>query len=180
MKKLTSLALVWVSLLGGLEAGELKVDQEKSRVQVDAKATGHSFTGTLEKYEVKVEGDEVSLEPKSCRLSWKFEDLKTGDGKRDKEMLKWLGGGSPEGSFRFIKMWKDGGQLKAQGELKIHGVSKVVAFPYAVKKDGEWVTIDGTVEMDYEDFGLPIIRAMAVMTVDPKLEVRFHLVGKAN
>ena len=32
--------------------------------------------------------------------------------------------------------------------------------------------------MDYQDFKLPIIRAMAVMTVDPKLTVRFHVVGK--
>jgi hypothetical protein len=42
------------------------------------------------------------------------------------------------------------------------------------------VTIDGTVSMDYENFKLPLIRSMAVMTVDPKLKVRFHVVGKVK
>ena len=32
--------------------------------------------------------------------------------------------------------------------------------------------------MNYEDFRLPLIRAMVVMTVDPKLTVRFHIVGQ--
>ena len=43
---------------------------------------------------------------------------------------------------------------------------------------GSWVTIDGVATLDYKDFGLPIIRAVAVMTVDPKLTIRFHVVGK--
>jgi hypothetical protein len=47
-----------------------------------------------------------------------------------------------------------------------------------VKKEGEWVTIDGKAMMNYEDFKLPLIRAMAVMTVNPKLNIRFHVVGK--
>ncbi|MFN9026975.1 MAG: YceI family protein, partial [Akkermansiaceae bacterium] len=66
----------------------------------------------------------------------------------------------------------------AMGNLTIKGVSKSISFPYTTKKEGDWVTIDGTAKMNYEDFGLPIIRAMAVMTVDPKLTVRFHIVGQ--
>jgi len=34
--------------------------------------------------------------------------------------------------------------------------------------------------MDYQNFSLPIIRSMAVMTVDPQLVVRFHVVGKVK
>jgi hypothetical protein len=49
-----------------------------------------------------------------------------------------------------------------------------------VKKEGNWLTIDGTATLDYQNFGLPIIRTMAVMTVNPKLTVRFHLVGVAK
>ena len=69
---------------------------------------------------------------------------------------------------------------KAQGTLTINGVPKVVSFSYSVKKEGEWLTVDGKVSMDYQDFKLPIIRAMALMTVDPKLVIRFHVVGKAK
>jgi polyisoprenoid-binding protein YceI len=161
-------------------AGELVVDKAKSRIQVDAKATGHAFTGTLGDYEATISGDAATLAPSAVSLSWKFADLDTADEKRDAEMMKWLGKSGTEGSFRFIKTWTDGGKTYAQGALKIHGISKTIAFPYTAKKDGDWVSIDGTASLDYQDFGLPIIRSMAVMTVNPKLTVRFHLVGQAK
>ena len=168
-------------LLPALTSGDsLKVDKTKSRIQVDAKATGHEFTGTLSDYSAKVTGDGTTLKPTGVDLTWKFSDLKTGEDKRDKEMLKWLGGGAPEGSFTFTKSWTDKGTTYAMGNLKVHGITKAISFPYTTRKDGNWVTIDGTATMDYEDFGLPIIRTMAVMTVNPKLTVRFHLVGSAK
>lgn len=164
--------------VGAASAESLKVDKFKSRIQVDGKSTGHEFTGTLEDYTVKVSGNIQKLEPTVFELSWKFSDLKTEDEKRDKNMVEWLGGGTPKGSFKFLKTWEKGGKKYAQGEITIHGVSKVINFPYTAKKDGNWVTIDGTAKLDYEDFKLPIIRALAVMTVDPKLSIRFHVVGE--
>lgn len=160
-------------------AGTLVIDKAKSRIQVDAKATGHDFTGTLDDFEATVSGDSATLAPSTVSLSWKFADLKTGDVKRDAEMLKWLGKG-PQGSFAFIKTWQDKGKDYAQGKLTIHGVSKTIAFPYTAKKDGNWVSIDGSAALDYQDFGLPIVRAMAVMTVNPQLAIRFQLVGEAK
>lgn len=148
---------------------------------MDAKATGHAFTGSLEKYTAKVSGDPETSKPTGLELEWDFNDLGTADEKRDQEMIKWLGGGKPKGSFTFVKSWEEteaGG--KAEGKLAINGVSKSVYFPYTVKREGEWVTIDGKVSLDYQNFKLPIIRSMAVMTVDPKLVVRFHLVGKVK
>lgn len=159
-------------------ASNLEVSKQRSRIHVDAHATGHSFTGTLEDYKIRVTGNASSLEPDAFSLEWTFDQLKTGKKDRDDEMIKWLGGGKPSGSFRFIKSWKDkSGQLFAMGTLTFHGVSKKISFPYTVKKEGRWVTIDGTAKLDYEDFSLPIIRSMAVMTVDPGLSVRFHVVG---
>lgn len=175
--------LTAVFLCGGpsARAASVEVDAARSRIQVDAKATGHAFTGTLEKFTATVTGDPVTARPTGFNLSWDFNDLKTADEKRDKEMVKWLGGGKPKGSFSFTKSWDEtttGG--KAQGTLTINSVAKSVSFPYTVKRDGEWVTIEGKVSMDYQNFKLPLIRAMAVMTVDPKLVVRFHIVGKVK
>lgn len=167
--------------MAAIHAATLEVDTTRSRIQVDAKATGHTFAGDLKKYTLKAEGDAASNVPASLSLAWDFNDLKTADDKRDKAMIDWLGGGKPKGSFTFMKSWDgkpEGGN--AQGTLTINGVSKVVAFPYTVKKDGEWLTIDGRVSMDYQDFKLPIISAMALITVDPKLVIRFHVVGKAK
>lgn len=175
-----------VILLGTLpvsslsRAASLEVAKDRSRIQVDAKATGHEFSGSLKNYTISVTGDDSS-KPTALNLSWEFSDLKTNDEKRDKEMIKWLGGGKPKGSFTFGKSWEEtakGG--KAEGSLTINGVSKKVSFPYTVKREGEWVTIDGKVSLDYQNFKLPIIRSMVVMTVDPKLLVRFHLVGKVK
>lgn len=162
-------------------AATLEVDKDRSRIQVDAKATGHKFTGTLKDYTASVSGDSSSLDPDGFELKWSFKDLDTDDAKRDAEMIKWLGGGDPKGSFKFTKSWtgKDGGQ-QAMGTLTIHGISKEISFPYTAKRDGDWVTISGQVTMDYQNFSLPIIRSMAVMTVDPQLVVRFHVVGKVN
>jgi polyisoprenoid-binding protein YceI len=162
-------------------AATLEVDKGRSRIQVDAKATGHKFTGNLKDYTASVSGDAASLKPEGFELKWNFKDLDTDDAKRDAEMIKWLGGADPKGSFKFTKSWtgKDGSQ-QGSGMLTIHGVSKEVSFPYTVKKDGDWVTISGQVTMDYQNFSLPIIRSMAVMTVDPQLVVRFHVVGKVK
>lgn len=161
-------------------AESLQVDKGRSRIQVDAKATGHNFTGTLKNYTATGAGNGGTLDPQSFSMSWKFSDLKTGDKKRDAEMIHWLGGGNPQGTFNFTKAWKEGNTQKAMGTLTIHGVSKTVSFPYTIKRDGEWVTVDGTVRIDYQNFKLPLIRAMAVMTVDPKLTIRFHVVGKVK
>lgn len=162
-------------------AATLDLDKERSRIQVDAKATGHNFTGTLSDYKASASGDATSLKPAAFTLSWNFTDLKTDDVKRDAEMIKWLGGGAPKGTFKFDKSWTDKtGNEQGMGTLTINGVSKTVSFPFTAKKDGEWVTIDGKVSMDYQNFSLPVIRAMMVMTVEPQLVVRFHVVGKVK
>lgn len=173
------MAVSMIAVLG-VRAETLVVDKEKSRIAVDAKATGHAFTGVLDDFDVKVSGNGQSLAPTGVKLSWKFADLKTGDTDRDAAMLKWLGGGGPEGSFKFTKAWTDGGVTYAQGDLVIHGTTKTVAFPYKAKREGDKVTIDGTAQINYEDFGLPIVRAMLVMTVKPELVVTFHLVGSVR
>lgn len=175
-----SAACCLLALIAPVAAGTLAIDKTKSYIKVDAKATGHSFAGTLSDFTAKVSGEDATLAPTAVDLGWKFADLKTQDEKRDTEMIKWLGGGNPEGSFKFIKTWTDKGQTYAQGTLKIQGISKTIGFPYTAKKEGKVLTIDGTAALDYQDFGLPIVRAMAVMTVNPKLTVSFHLVGEAK
>lgn len=179
MKSITTAILIGAFSGVALQAATVEVDKTRSRILVDAKATGHAFSGELKKYSIKVAGDAATAKPTDLDLSWDFNDLKTADDKRDAEMIKWLGGGKPKGSFSFSKSWEEtpaGG--KAMGTLTINSVPKTVSFPYTVKRDGDTVTIDGTVSMDYQNFKLPIIRSMAIMTVDPKLVIRFQIVGK--
>jgi polyisoprenoid-binding protein YceI len=164
---------------GTSPAATLEVDAARSLIEVQAKATGHGFTGTLEKFTVQGSGDGGTLAPATLALNWNFQDLKTGDTDRDAAMIKWLGDGTPQGSFKLVKGWTDTqGVNNAQGTLTIHGVSKTVSFPYSTKKSGDSVTLTGKVAFDYQTFSLPLVRAMLVMTVDPQLVVNFHIVGK--
>ena len=182
MKLLPLLALLPIALLHPVRAADLKIDPGKSWLKVDASATGHSFSGSLKKFDAKVSGDVQTLEPSGVSLEWDFKDLDTDEPKRDAEMLKWLEHAqTPKGSFQFAKSWTDSaGKTWVQGALKIHAVSKSIAFPVTATKSGERVAVDGFVWIDYRDFSLPIVRNMAVMTVDPKLKVSFHLEGDAK
>lgn len=173
------MAVATLLSLGAASAADLSVDSQKSWVKVDASATGHSFSGSLSKFDAKASGDATSLVPTSASLEWDFSDLKTNDVKRDAEMLKWLEyAKNQKGSFQMTKTWTDSaGKIWAQGNLKIHGISKALAFPLTTSKSGDRLKIDGQVWIDYQDFSLPIIRNMAVMTVDPKLKISFHLEG---
>jgi polyisoprenoid-binding protein YceI len=178
-KSLSLIVTLSAILLGSAHSALLEIDPGRSRIQVDAKATGHAFTGTLKNFKATIAGNPLSLAPTGVDLIWNFKDLDSDNAKRDAQMLKWLGATNTEGSFKFTKSWLDAaGKSHAQGELTIHDVSNTIVFPYSVKKDGNWLTIDGQASLDYENFKLPIIRSMAVMTVDPKLTVRFHVVGK--
>ncbi len=178
MKSILGAALCGMLMIGAAGADTLKVDPKRSRIHVDARSTGHGFTGTLEKYTAKVEGDTGKLEPTTFELDWKFADLNTYNNKRDHNMMKWLGDTKARGSFRFVKCWQKGGVKYAQGKLTINKVSKTISFPYTAKQEGNWITIDGTAKLDYTDFKLPLIRAVAVMKVQPELAVRFHVVGQ--
>jgi hypothetical protein len=53
----------------------------------------------------------------------------------------------------------------------------VTTFPVSFLIEGPLYAIDGEVMLDYRDFGLPIIRKFLILTVDPRLRVRFHLQG---
>lgn len=169
---------VLVGTVVAVSAATFTVDRTKSVIKVAAKATGHAFSGTLKDYKIKAAGDPATLKPSALSLSWNFKDLDTDDDGRDTEMIKWLGGGNPTGSYKFVKIWTQDGVNYAEGTLTIHGVSKTIHIPLTVKKDGETVTTSGKVTINYKDFELPLVRAMLVMTVDPQLTVGFTLVGK--
>jgi polyisoprenoid-binding protein YceI len=97
MKNVVQLSLSSLALFSGVAlCSTLVVDLTRSRIHVDASATGHHFTGTMEKFTAKASGDPSSLAPSSFDMQWSFKDLDTDDAKRDKEMVKWLGRGDPD------------------------------------------------------------------------------------
>jgi polyisoprenoid-binding protein YceI len=165
------------SLAPAAECG-LVVDFAQSRVDVVVRVTVDSFSGHLSRYEPKVMfADDGRIT--SARLRFHFRDVVTGKGGRDKSMHAWQHTDEfPDGEFVLSSIEQgDGGTLTAFGRLTFHGLTRDLRFPISINRDGVRCAIDGDAAIDTREFGLPIIRMMAVMKVDPVVHVRFHLQG---
>lgn len=190
LKRLSGLSssLRWVPLLilvflwvPGLCAAvrPLKLDMAKSRVEVAVKVTVDSFVASLEKYDAQITLDEAAAAPASAQFGFQFSDLKTGKDKRDLKMLSWLQSEKhPSGLFELQGMSPraEGGWL-AKGKLSFHGLTKEVEFPVTLVTEAGRVVLEGTASVDTQAYGLPIIRMLAVLKVDPVVVVKFHLEG---
>jgi polyisoprenoid-binding protein YceI len=156
----------------------LVVDFDQSRVDVAVKVTVDSFSGHLSRYEPKVVfADDGHVT--TARLRFHFRDVVTGKAGRDKSMHAWQHTDEfPDGEFVLSSIEHgDGGTLTAFGRLTFHGVTRDLRFPISINRDGDRCAIDGDAAIDTREFGLPIIRMLAVMKVDPVVHVRFHLQG---
>ncbi|WP_415909328.1 YceI family protein [Oleiharenicola sp. Vm1] len=170
-------ALVRVSAADAPAERALKLDRSKSYVDVDVKATIDSFTGHLDRYELAVPLD-ANGKIKDALLKFKFTDLRTGKPDRDAEMIKWLGGGEPEGSFDLgLLALAPDGQGQASGKLTFHGQTQLVEFPVLVKAQDGVYTVTGKTTIDYRNWGLKKFRKFGLATVDPEVTIRFQFVG---
>lgn len=156
----------------------LKVDRSRSFVDVDVDAT-KNFTAHLDAYDARVLVDDVTGKIKSAVFSFKFTDLKTGNTDRDADMIKWLGGGIPEGRFELGNLAvTPNGQGQASGRLIFHGTTERIEFPVEVTKADNTYTVKGQVTIDYRNWGLKKIRKALLFTVEPNVDVRFKLTGE--
>lgn len=176
--KLGQLTLALLLPLSVVAAPTLRIDRTRSFVDVDVKATLGSFTGRLEAYEAQLVFDPAG-KIETATFSFGFADLKTGEAKRDAEMIKWLGGGDPAGSFQLAALaLRPDGQGHATGRLTLKGRAELIEFPVTIAQlDGEW-TISGTATLRYTDWGLKVIRKLGLLKVDPEVKVRFKLIGQ--
>jgi hypothetical protein len=53
-----------------------------------------------------------------------------------------------------------------------------VDFPFTTSISNGLVVLDGTAVLDTRDFGLPVIRTLWLLKVDPVVRVHFHLQGR--
>lgn len=159
----------------------LAIDLAQSRVEVVVKATVDSFTGKLSQYEPAIAiGDDGRVV--SARLAFRFRDVVTGKDGRDKAMHKWQETDKfPDGLFVLTSLEPGPNPANgrvASGRLTFHGVTRDLQFPAAVIHEGNAYAVDGDATIDTREFGLPIIRMMGLLKVDPVVHVKFHLQGK--
>jgi polyisoprenoid-binding protein YceI len=168
-------------LSAGAAERPLVIDAAQSRMEVVVKATVDSFNGKLAKYDAAVGvGDDGRVA--SARLAFRFLDVLTGKDGRDKAMHKWQDTEKfSDGQFVLTSLEAapaPGTGLIAIGRLTFHGVVRDLRFPVTVGREGDKYAIDGDATIDTREFGLPIIRMMGLLKVDPMVHVKFHLQGQ--
>lgn len=176
------LALAAGPLVASEEAPAARVlvlDPEHSSIEVLVHATFDTFLGRLEKFQTDIAIDPVRSRTERAVMTFAFADLKTGRPGRDRDMLEWSENNQyPTVEFRMDALEQTpGAPAQAHGSLKIHGIEHATTFPVSFLIAEPLYAIDGEVMLDYRDFGLPIIRKFFLLTVDPRLQVRFHLQG---
>jgi polyisoprenoid-binding protein YceI len=155
-------------------------DLARSTVEVAVKATVDSFTGRLSGYTLSAAADEGGRIT-AARLDFRFRDVLTGKPKRDEAMHAWQDTANhPDASFVLAALTPDAdGTQRATGRLTLHGVTRELSFPVRVTQAGAELAVDGDAAVDTRDFGLPVIRLMGLLKVDPVVHVRFHLQGRS-
>jgi len=154
----------------------LKIDRAGTFLDVDVDATVN-FTAHLDAYDARVIVDDAGR-IRSATFAFKFADLKTGKPERDADMIKWLGGGNPEGRFEMGNLaLAPNGQGQVSGRLTFHGVTERIEFPVNVAKADGTYAITGETVLDYRNWKLKVIRKAFLFSVDPQVKVRFKLTG---
>jgi polyisoprenoid-binding protein YceI len=179
------LCLFLALALGWARAAErpLAIDSTQSRIDIVVRATMGSFTGKLASFNAAV-GVAEDGRVVSARLPFRFLDIATGKDDRDKAMHKWQETEKfPDGVFELTSLepaTAPESGFVAVGRLTFHGVTRDLRFPASVIRDAGNYAIDGDATIDTREFGLPIIRMMGLLKVDPLVHVRFHLQGSAT
>jgi polyisoprenoid-binding protein YceI len=168
---------------GPAHAGQLELDAARSRVEFAVAATVDSFTGQLRKHEV-----EVTLGPAgevtAARFRFRCADLATGKDARDAAMQRWLESAAhPEAEFTLDQLQQGSEGVAgwlAKGRLRLHGVERGLWFPVTVAAEGPERVIAGEATLDTREHGLPVIRMLGLLKVDPLVRVKFELRGRVN
>ena len=154
------------------------VPDDQSSVTARVGSTVHDFTVAVKEYTLQAEtgpGGDI----RSGIFTAPVGKVDSDDKSRDKDMYKWAEETKhPTITYSVASFAYDAkGQATAKGTLSWHGVSKQLDVPVVItRKDGK-VAIDASFKLDHRDWGLPKIRNMLVLTVEPVMDVTIHLSG---
>ncbi len=178
MKPSLILGLAWaLAAVPGARAGTLALDRPQSWVEVDVKATVGTFIGRLAEFDFSAHGDPAGDEIATGVFRADFASLTTGNAARDRDMNDWQQTGKyPEVVFSLDELASapDGSRV-ARGRLRLHGVERALILPVLIAANQQTLVVTGEVPLDTRDYGLPVIRTLLVLKVDPIVHVRFHV-----
>jgi len=164
----------------------LTIDPARSALTFSISRPGETIDGATREF-----GGEVVLDPSdlsrgsSVVLRVKAATLATGNRLRDRKMR-----GShlevdrfPEIVFRSTSIQAGDGRPAAgtrkvlvEGALSLHGFERTVLVPAVIRYDNGTLTAEGSVDLTYSDYGIPIPRFLWLV-MDDDIKVRFRFVA---
>jgi len=165
----------------------LAIDPAMSELAFTIKRPGETIDGVAREY-----GGEIALDPSdlsagpSVVLTVRAASLATGNRLRDRKMrgTHLEAERFPEIVFRSrsiqVGVEKPGAGGRAalvEGTLGLHGVERDIVVPVVIRYDNGILTAEGSVDLSYTDYGIPIPRFLWLV-MDDTIKVRFRIVAR--
>jgi polyisoprenoid-binding protein YceI len=177
-KPLLALLGLFLAGVASAEIVELIPDPVASVIEARMAASPpHSFTGTVNHYQLDLRADTDDGQLTAARFQFDFADFDTQNEKRDRKMHTWMDSALyPEVGFVLTRIENSEAGLVAVGDFTMHGQTRELRLPFTFSGDGKRFTLDTTYSLDHRDWGLPKVRLL-IFTVNPVLEINIHLEG---
>ncbi len=149
--------------------------KNQSSIKVLGDSSMHEWEMVLEDYTIehKWEGDVLVY----IKLHCKANALKSGKEKMDENAMEAMEADKfPSIYFESSKVeYHQEGSIKASGTLRIRDVSRESFYTGSISKKNGVINIQGSQQLNMEDFGIEAPTAMFVMKVDPELVIKYDL-----
>jgi polyisoprenoid-binding protein YceI len=154
----------------------------RGSLSFDAKATLGAFTGTTSAVTGSISGGADVREVRG-HVEAPIPSLKTGNGLRDKDMMKAMDADSfPTMRFELqgVSLQHEAGDsavVTLSGQLTIHGVKRDVAVPALVRYGKDGVQVTGTFPLNVRDYGVTrLSRMLGAFKMNPDIVVHLDVV----
>jgi polyisoprenoid-binding protein YceI len=154
----------------------------RGTLSFDAKATLGAFTGTTSTVTGSMAGGSDVREVRG-HVEAQVATLKTGNGLRDKDLLKAMDADSfPTMRFELLGVSEqhqaaDSAVVTLSGAMTLHGVTRDVAIPAVVRFGKDGVQVIATFPLNVRDYGVTrLSRVLGMFKMDPDIVVHVDVV----
>jgi polyisoprenoid-binding protein YceI len=177
-----------VAFSGFVYGQEIPLDVKQSSLKFTGHAFLHDFNGEAEEFtgNAKIDAQAPNLVT-SAKIDIAAAKMTTFESGRDRNMFDWLHVETNPGiSFELTRVLStEGNAAKASkdhpakflvsGKFTLNKVVKPLETQALGWRQGKWLVVTGTTQVDTSEHGLPIIKQY-FMTVDKEVQIDFHLV----
>ncbi len=164
-------------------AGEITLpfDAHRSSLTFTIQRPGEAIDGTAQRFEGEVTFNPNDLsQGGSVVLRVQAVSLETGNRLRDRKMrhTHLEVERFPEIVFKSTSIEARPGKALVEGVLSLHGVDRTLMVPATIRYDSGALNAEGSAQLTYSDFGIPIPRFLWLV-MDDVIAVHFRLVAGA-